>query len=221
MKAKRRIWVSLGLMVAFALWTAAATCVDVQPIGPQGSQVGFATINGLFHQWTGVHLPLYVLTDWLSLVPVVVGLGFAFLGLAQWIRRGYLSRVDGSLLALGGFYLVMLAVYILFERVVINRRPVLLNGVLEASYPSSTTVLVLCVMLTAAMQVKQRLRSVFWQRLTLAVIWAYAVLMVLGRLVSGVHWLSDIIGGVLVSAGLVTAYRVVCDRREETAKPSA
>ena len=76
-------------------------------------------------------------------------------------------------------------------------------------------------MLTAAMQVKQRLRSVFWQRLTLAVIWAYAVLMVLGRLVSGVHWLSDIIGGVLVSAGLVTAYRVVCDRREETAKPSA
>lgn len=212
MKSKRGIWVSLGLMAAFALWTAAATCVDVQPIGPQGSQVGFATINGLFHQWTGVHLPLYVLTDWLSLVPVVVGMVFAFLGLAQWIRRGCLSRVDGSLLALGSCYLVVLAVYLLFEQVVINRRPVLLNGVLEASYPSSTTVLVLCVMLTAAMQVKQRLRSVFWQRFTLAVIWAYAVLMVLGRLVSGVHWLSDIIGGVLVSAGLVMAYSAVCEK---------
>ena len=212
MKSKRSIWVSLGLMAAFALWTAAATCVDVQAIGPQGSQVGFATINGLFHQWTGVHLPLYVLTDWLSLVPVAVGMVFAILGLAQWIRRGRLSRVDGNLLALGGFYLVVMAVYLLFEQVVINRRPVLLNGVLEASYPSSTTVLVLCVMLTCAMQVKQRLRSVFWQRLTLVVIWAYAVLMVLGRLVSGVHWLSDIIGGVLVSAGLVTAYGAVCEK---------
>lgn len=212
MKSKRSIWVSLGLMAAFALWTAAATCVDVQPIGPQGSQVGFATFNGLFHQWTGVHLPLYVLTDWLSLVPVAFGLGFACLGLAQWIKRGRLSRVDGNLLALGGFYLVVLAVYLLFERVVINRRPVLLNGVLEASYPSSTTVLVLCVMLTAAMQLKQRLRSVFWQRLTLVAIWVYAVLMVLGRLVSGVHWLSDIIGGVLVSAGLVTAYGAVCEK---------
>lgn len=212
MKSKRSIWVSLGLMTAFALWTAAVICVDVQSIGPEGSRVGFGTINGLFHQWTGVHLPLYALTDWLSLVPVAVGLGFAFLGLAQWIRRGCLSRVDGSLLALGGFYLVMLAVYILFEQVVINRRPVLLEGVLEASYPSSTTMLVLCVMLTAAMQVKRLLHSMFWRRLALAAIDVYVVFMVVGRLFSGVHWLSDIIGGVLVSAGLVTGYGVMCEQ---------
>jgi len=212
MKQKRSFRLPLLLLAAFALWTAAVTCVDVQPIGPEGSRVGFGTINGLFHQWTGVHLLLYALTDWLSLVPVAFGLGFACLGLAQWIKRGRLSRVDSSLLVLGGFYLLVLAVYLFFEMVVINRRPVLLEGMLEASYPSSTTVLVLCVMLTAAMQVKQRLRSVFRQRLALVVIWAYAVLMVLGRLVSGVHWLSDIIGGVLVSAGLVTAYGAVCEK---------
>lgn len=212
MEQKRSFRLPLLLLAAFALWTAAVTCVDVQPIGPQGSQVGFATINGLFHQWTGVHLPLYVLTDWLSLVPVAFGLGFACLGLAQWIKRGRLSRVDSSLLALGGFYLLVLAVYLFFEMVVINRRPVLLNGVLEASYPSSTTMLVLCVMLTAAMQVKRLLHSMFWRRLALAAIAVYVVFMVAGRLFSGVHWLSDIIGGVLVSAGLVTGYGAVCEK---------
>ena len=215
MKSKRRIWVSLGLMAAFALWTAAATCVDVQAIGPQGSQVGFATINGLFHQWTGVHLPLYVLTDWLSLVPVVVGMVFAFLGLAQWIRRGRLSRVDGSLLALGGFYLVVLAVYLLFEQVVINRRPVLLNGVLEASYPSSTTLLAMTVLPTAALQWKKRIKQ---PALRQGVLWATGALtafLVLGRLVSGVHWFSDIVGGLLLSGGLVLLYAWVARGRDD------
>ena len=184
------------LLTAFALWTAAVCLADVQPIGPEGSEVGFAALNGWFHRLTGVHLWLYTLTDWLSLVPVGVMLGFALLGLKQWVVRKNLRKVDGELLALGLFYAVVLAVYLLFEMWVVNYRPVLLGGGMEASYPSSTTVLVLCVMGTAMMRLPG-------YRLPMGI---FAALMVAGRLLSGVHWLTDVIGGALLGGGLVMVY---------------
>lgn len=198
-----------GLLAAFALWTAAVQTIDVQAIGPQGSSVGFASINDFFHRLTGVHMGLYHLTDWLSLVPVGLGAGFALLGLIQWIRRKRLSEVDRSILVLGGFYLTVIALYVLFEILVINHRPVLIDGFLEASYPSSTTMLVLCVIPTAILQLHQRIRRRILRRSVCLALAAFTAFMVAGRLLSGVHWLTDIIGGMLVSAGLVLIYHAL------------
>lgn len=206
MQRKRQgIWAAI-LLAAFALFTAAVCRVDVRPIGPHGSAVGFATLNGFVHGLTGVHMDLYALTDWLSLAPLGLVLGFALLGLAQWIKRRSLLRVDRSILALGGFYIVVMAAYLLFEVLAVNYRPVLIGGELEASYPSSTTMLVLCVMITAMMQLRSRIKSHIFRRSVLFAMLVFAAFMVAGRFVSGVHWLTDIVGGMLLSAGLVLLY---------------
>ena len=209
-KFKKDLILSLVMLAAFILWTVLVCYVDVQPIGPRDSAVGFAAVNGLFHSWTGAHMTLYHITDWLGLVPVAVGFGFAILGLVQWIRRKNILKVDFSILVLGVYYLVVLAVYLLFEEVVINCRPVLIDGYLEASYPSSTTMLVMCVTPTATMQLKARIGSRGVCRCIAIVNAVFVAFMVIGRLISGVHWLTDIVGGVLLSAGLVMLYRCVC-----------
>ena len=203
---KRKIGIALGLLAAFALWTLAVKTVDVQSIGPGGSVVGFATVNGWFHSLTGVHMTLYTITDWLGLVPVAFGFGFAILGLVQWIRHRSICRVDRSILVLGIFYIVTLAVYLLFEEWVINYRPVLIQGFLEASYPSSTTLLVLCVMPTAWLQLRCRVQNLILRRIVCVAITGFIVFMVVGRLLSGVHWLTDILGGILLASGLVMLY---------------
>ena len=203
---KRKMGIALGLLAAFTLWTLAVKTVDVQAIGPGGSAVGFATVNGWFHRLTGVHMTLYTITDWLGLVPVAVGFGFAVLGLVQWIRRKSVIKVDRSILVLGGFYIVTLVAYLLFEEWVINYRPVLIQGFLEASYPSSTTLLVLCVMPTVQLQLRSRIQNPILRRITCAAITAFMVFMVVGRLLSGVHWLTDILGGILLASGLVMLY---------------
>lgn len=207
----KKLLLAVCLLVAFALWTTALSRIDVQAIGPQDSSVGFAAVNQFVHALTGVHWFLYVLTDWLSLIPVGFLAGFALLGLVQWIRRKSLWKVDRSILALGGFYLVVAAVFLFFETVVINYRPVLIAGVLEASYPSSTTMLVLCVMPTAAMQLRSRIRNSAVRGQITAAIVVFTVFMVFARLISGVHWFTDIVGGTLVSAGLVLLYAHSCD----------
>ena len=210
---KKRIFVGAGFLAAFVLWTVLVSLVDIGAIGPNGSSVGFATLNGYVHELTGVNFPLYTITDWLGLVPIGVAFSFAILGLVQWIKRKSLLKVDRSLLVLGGFYIVVLAAYIFFEIVVINYRPMLIDGYLEASYPSSTTMLVMCVMPTAMMQFRTRIKNDVFRRCVMILIVVFIAFMVIGRLVSGVHWLSDIIGGALISAGLVMIYASVSVRK--------
>ena len=199
---KQKIRRSLAFLTAFVLWTAAVCVIDVRPIGPNGSVVGLAALNGFVHRLIGVHMALYTLTDWLSLIPLAIVAGFGLLGLGQWIRRKSIRKVDPDILILGGFYAVVMAVFALFEVLVINYRPVLIDGVLEASYPSSTTMLVMCVMPTAVMQLRCRMNS----RILCAAMTFFAVFMVAARLISGVHWLTDIVGGGLLRAALVTMY---------------
>ena len=208
-RIRKSLIISILLFATFALWTIVVSCVDVRSVGPQGSSVGLAGINQAVHELTGVHLRLYNITDWLGLVPIFVCISFGILGLSQWIRRKSLRKIDVNILLLGGFYGIVIGAYLLFENVVINYRPVLIDGELEASYPSSTTLLVMCVMPTAAMQLRNRIHNrILRNSVTLTVI-AFVVFMVAGRLVSGVHWFTDIVGGMLLSAGLVGLYATV------------
>ena len=199
------------LLTAFVLWTVAICFVDVRAIGPQGSSVGFAGINGFVHNLTGVHWGLYNITDWLGLVPIFVCMGFGILGLVQWIKRKSIRKVDYDIFVLGGFYIVTIAAYLFFESVVINYRPVLINGYLEASYPSSTTLLVMCVMPTAVMQFNSRIKNKVLRNIVVVTIIAFIAFMVIGRFISGVHWFTDIVGGALLSTGLVLMYRAIVD----------
>lgn len=203
---KRTLFVGIGFLISFVLWSVLICTVDVQAIGPQGSKVGLATINGFIRGRIGVNILLYEITDWLGLVPIVVALGFAVMGLVQWIKRKSLLKVDRSLFILGGFYLCVMAVYAFFEIVVINYRPTLIDGILEASYPSSTTLLVLCVMPTAVMQTNERIKNGVLKKCVAWLIVIFTAFMVIGRFFSGVHWFSDIFGGILFSVGLVLVY---------------
>lgn len=212
MKKKKMILrISVVFLFAFALWTILLCFVDRQPIGPMGSVVGFATINGFAHKLFGVHMALYTVTDWLGLVPVAFGFGFAMLGLLQWIKRRYILCVDCSILVLGVFYVVVIGVYLLFESVTVNFRPVLIAGYLEKSYPSSTTLLTMCVMPTTMIQLNNRIKNKMVRRIVVGLFGAFTAFMVIGRLVSGVHWFSDIVGGGLLSTGLVMLYLIFCN----------
>ena len=206
-QARRKALIAIGLFITFLLWTIGVSLIDVQPIGPEGTTVGFATLNQFVHKSTGVHMVLYVITDWLGLVPICFAIGFSILGLCQWIGRRKIGNVDFSLWILGGFYIVVVASYLIFENVIINYRPILIDGNLEVSYPSSTTLLVICVMYTAMLQLQDRIQNKVLNRCTLYIIKAFIAFMVIGRFISGVHWFSDIIGGILLSISLIQTYQ--------------
>lgn len=212
-KNKKFLFSGLCMLFAFVLWTILLLFVDVRAIGPQQSLVGFSTLNGFIHRLTGFNMTLYTVTDWFGLIPFAFVIGFGIFGLIQWLKRKSLKKVDLDILALGGFYVVVMLVYLLFEVVVVNYRPLLINGYLEVSYPSSTTMLVMCVMPTAIMQFNDRIKNRALKHCISAALAAFVAFMVIGRLVSGVHWFSDIIGGAMLSLGLVLLYRFVSNKK--------
>ncbi|MBE5951963.1 MAG: phosphatase PAP2 family protein [Lachnospiraceae bacterium] len=205
-----RVLLLAGLfLLTFIVWTILLQQVDVQTVGQNGTEIGFATWNRWFHELTGVHMVLYHITDWLGLIPVFVCILFCCVGLVQLVQRKSLFKVDYDILLLGGYYVMVILCYLMFEMIPINYRPVLIDGRLEVSYPSSTTLLVLCVMPTLAEQGKRRMKSVTGKQCICCFVTCFSVFMVLGRLVSGVHWLTDIVGAMLLGGGLFCLYQAM------------
>ena len=207
---RKRLYISLGFVFAFVVWTVLVKTVDVAEIGVNNTEVGFSQLNGWFKSLIGENYALYVITDWLGVVPIFFGFAFAILGCTQWIKRKSIAKVDRSLLTLGAFYIAVITAYVLFETILINYRPVLIEGRMESSYPSSTTLLVLCVMPIAITQLRERIRNKILKNSVTVIIAIFTVFMLVGRLLSGVHWLSDIVGGVLLSVGLDGVYLTLC-----------
>ena len=212
------LWAGIGFLIVFLLWTVLIRCVDVQAAGPNGTKVGFAAFNLWFHGRTGVHMTIYTVTDWLGLVPIAVCLGFGMVGFLQLIRRKSLLMVDPDIILLGVYYILVIIAYLVFEMVPVNYRPILIGGVLEASYPSSTTLLVLSVMPTLKFQIDRRAEKPLIRNAAGVFAIMFSAFMVTGRLIAGVHWATDIIGAIFLSRGLFLLYRYaacVTDRRRE------
>ena len=208
---RKELLAGIMLLAAFALWTVLIRHIDVQNAGPNGTEIGFATINVWFHQLTGVHMLIYTITDWLGLVPIIICMCFGVLGIVQLVKRRSLLKVDTDILLLGAYYVVVILGYLLFEMVPINYRPILINGNLEASYPSSTTLLVLSVMPTLKYQADRRIENPMTRKAIVLFVIVFSSFMVIGRLISGVHWATDIIGSVFLSSGLFMVYRSMAE----------
>ena len=207
MKNRKYLFAGTALLIAFIVWTILIQSVDVQAVGVNETNIGFATINTWFHKLTGVHTTVYTITDWLGLVPICICGFFGIVGLRQLIKRKSLFKVDADIVLLGIYYVVVIFAYLTFEMIPINYRPILIDGIMEASYPSSTTLLVLSVMPSLKFQMVRRSRNAALRNTVNVLATAFSVFMVIGRLLSGVHWCTDIIGSVLLSTGLFKLYQ--------------
>ena len=192
----------------FILTIALVKCVDIDAVGPAGTSIGLSHLNKAVHDLIGVHMFWYQVTNLLGFWAILCGAVFACIGLKQLIERKSLKQVDAKILALGGLFVLLGVIYVLFEKVVINCRPVLMEGetVPEASFPSSHTVLAFVIFGAIAMMLKDYLQD---KRLVSMLQNACLVLIlvsVIGRLISGVHWFTDILGGIFLSYALLMVF---------------
>ena len=210
MKMKKRIIkdliLGITLIIMFGVFTLLVMKYDIKNIGVNNTTIGFATLNSWFNKTTGTHLMFYSITDWLELLPLLVCVCFGLIGLKQLLSRKKIFLVDHDILLLGIYYIIVILLYLLFDKMCINYRPILIEGKLEASYPSSTVLLVLCVMLTLTFQINRRVKNdktkIYLETLNNI----YIIFMLFGRIVSGVHWITDIIGSIILALGLFKLY---------------
>lgn len=202
---KKNIITSIMLILLSIIFTLLVANIDVKPIGPNESLVGFADINKLFHDLTGYNATIYKITEILGLIPLLVAFSYLLLGLRQLVQRKSLLKVDKELYLLGLFYVLVFGLYIFFEQVVINYRPVLIDNILEPSYPSSHTLMSICICLSSIIINKKLYNNTFANIENIVSI-VTMILIILGRTISGVHWFTDILGGIIISSTLVVIF---------------
>ena len=209
-KNKENILKTGFLFLLFVLFTVIVKFVGVSPIGPEKSEVGLAFINEWFHNLFGFNNMFYKLSKYLGYLPFLFVLFYGYLGLKQLIDKKSLKNVDKKIIYLGCFYVLMGLFYIFFEKVIINYRPVLLEGDLEASYPSSHTILAVCICISSIIMNRYYLKKNLLKYVNISTA-VLMLLIVVGRLFSGVHWLTDIVGGLLLSSALCYLfYTFIC-----------
>lgn len=208
MNTKSKIGIFNGIVgiILFIVWTLLVVFCDVSAIGPNDSSVGLSTLNGAFHELTGFSEKMFKMTQLTNYVGFALVAVFAVLGLIQLIQRKSLFKVDKDLYILAAFYIAVFAVFFLFEVVTINYRPEIINGELQGSYPSSSTLRVVCFTVTAAMQFYTRIDKKWLRNLVTILLSVFTVFAVIGRTICGCHWLSDIIGSLFISYGLIMLY---------------
>ena len=217
MKCKRKLLAAgvSGLLVAVLI--VLVCFVDVQAIGPEGTRIGLSHLNRFVFELFGVNMLWYEVTDWLGLAAIGTAFLFAAAGLIQWIRRKDIRKVDKEILSLGGLYFIVIGLYVLFELAVVNYRPILMPGSThpEASFPSSHTMLVCVIMGSALLLLGKYVNGKILRKVLQAICAATIGVTVLGRLISGVHWFTDIVGGVLISIMLLNLYADILERIEK------
>ena len=194
--------------ILFVLLIVLLRLVDVSSIGPEGTSIGFSHLNQFFFVLFFFIMLWYNITDWLGITAILVAFAFAVTGLVQLIKRRSLLKVDKEIFVLGGLYILVIGIYVLFEKIIINYRPVIMPGCTEpeASFPSSHTMIV-CVIIGSAMILLSRyIKKKTLCRVLQVICFAIIVITVVGRLLSGVHWFTDILGGILISTALVALF---------------
>lgn len=214
--SKNHIISGVGALL-FVILIIMLRTVNVAQIGPDGTSIGLSSINGAVFRLTGVSGGWYSFSEILGYLAILIAAGFAVLGAVQLIRRRSLMEVDREILSLGLLYAVTVVLYVVFTKVTVNYRPALMPGEqeLEASFPSSHTMLACVIFISAAMIIGRYLKAAGACRIVRIVLWVLAGLTVAARLLSGAHWLTDILGGVLLSMVLLGVFAAVVSDREK------
>lgn len=214
MKNKKNIIISILLTIISVVYVYIVKVYDVKAIGPNNSSVGFSSLNKWFNNLTGYHEDIYKITELFGLaILAIVGI-YALIGLIELIKRKSIFKVDREIICLGFLYVLMFTMYIAFEKVIINYRPVLIDNELEASFPSSHTVLAICTCISSLIASKKYLNNKLYGICEFFTV-SFLTIVFIGRTISGVHWLSDIIGGVIISSTFLMYFYTLLKYKKE------
>ena len=202
---RRNLIISILLLMFSIIFIVLLKTVDIKCNAVNNSCIGFATVNQFMFNKIGVNMVWYTITDWLGIIPILMSMVYALVGLKQLIKRKSIKKVDNEIIILGIFYIIVISIYILFEKYIINYRPILLNGFLEASFPSSHTLMTICLCGSSIIINNKLFKNRFTKVLN-SISSIIIITTIIGRLISGVHWFTDIIGGILISSCLLMLF---------------
>ncbi len=211
MSKKKKLLIDMCflLFMVSLVYTLLIKFVDVRGIAADGSNVGFASINSFFKDLLPFNKTWYEISNVLGFIAILIAVLYAMLGCYQLVQVKKISKVDKRLLILAGFYIVFAILYVVFDKVAINYRPVMIDGEVEASFPSTHTMLAICICGSSLLVSKYFVTHKEIRKYIDVMSWGLMIFIVIARVLAGVHWITDIIGGIIISLLLLMIFYTI------------
>ena len=194
--------------------TAAVGLIDVQGTSV-GKDVGFGTLNNVIFAFFGENEVWGKITDILLGVLIASAVIAIFWAAARWAKEGKDSKKMGKSLACfgvaGG---VAAAIYLIFEKLlVINYSPVLEGGKAVPSFPSTHVLVAVVLAMISAIILTSLLKKRVLRIAVNTILPTLMVWMMVGVILAGTGWFTDVIGGLLYGMTAVSLYQTLMARR--------
>ena len=220
---KKITYLLIGLipLVLFITFTVMVRCVDAHYIEDVG-YLGFYTLNmnvNEFVRQQDNHL-FDVLTDILLFLSLATVLPFAIIGIHQLVKRKSLAKVDPLIYFMLGAYILSVVHYVTFILTSINASPLSTPDEIKQSYPSTHVFIFITYLFVALTGLFRYIKMSKVAKISaICVVSILSIIMVIFRLYSGQHYLTDIIGGVLLAAFNITLpymlYRLIIKEEQK------
>lgn len=197
--------VALAAFAGFAVLIILLSCADVR-VAPNGGKIGLGKMNITVSYALGYGETWYKISKILGYVVLAAAVFNVAVTVWQYFKRKKLIAVDREFLCLCGLYAAVAVVYVAFELFPVNFRPTSSGNNLEASFPSSHALLALTVCGSSAIVAFRKIGSRPWRIAAITAESVLAVALVASRTLSGVHWITDVIGSVILSVALVSCF---------------
>jgi undecaprenyl-diphosphatase len=185
--------------------------LDVAAIGPENTSIGFSTINWWLHNLTGVNMTWYKVSNITGYLAIAFALAVWIIAIIQLIKRKSFAKIDKEIAWASILYIVLALVYFFFKVVVINYRPIIMPGDLhvEGSFPSSHTLFAWTIYTSLIFLIKKYVTKKNLKVILEILVWLIIAVTLVGRILSGAHWGTDILGGILIGNALVIGYSAI------------
>lgn len=153
------------------------------------------------------------ITDIILITAIAILGVFAILSLTEWVKRKSLKKVDKELLAMLPSLALMAITYFIFDKLfILNTRP---NGSGEPSFPSTHTMVTATIFLMTMFALPKYIKNKSL-RIILDVVMAILIVLVsIGRVAANMHWVSDVVGGLIFSVLFAGVYVVIIKHKKK------
>ena len=176
---------------------------NVKLTGTYNTSIGLGSINLKLRDLIGTSKAFDIISTIILVIAFLIVAAEIALAIYELVKRKDIEKLDNEIWALSVTYAALAFIFAVFNyALIINVRPVVIDGKLESSYPSTHVLVSLTVFLTGITMTSYLVKD---KKLKLGIdiaLIALSVLVVITRMLSGKHWFTDIIGGILASGFL-------------------
>lgn len=209
-QGKKWFLAALILTAVFVVLTITVKYVDQKNIGSQ--VIGWATINLWWRDIIGVRNFWQIASHIFAAITLIILVMFLVWQAIALLRRKSFRTMPRHWWFFDLTLIALALCYIVFQIMVINFRPLLIDGVAELSYPSSHVLLLATLWPVFILTLSREVKSRPWLRVASVIGIIVMTVGIIARLLSGYHWFTDIIGGIMLGAVLTCWYQALTVR---------